>query len=131
MGVAMDGALPSRALKPVVAVGKSASVIDAVRAMVEHIVGAVVVLDDGRLAGVFTERDVVTRIVMKGLDPEKTCVAEVMTRNVATVRQTTDREEAMRIMVDKHIRHLPVVDAAGKVVAMLSMRHLLADNVEQ
>lgn len=125
----MEKSLPSRALKPVVGVGRGATVMDAIRAMVEKKVGAVVVLDGDRLLGVFTERDVVIRVVLERRDPEKTPVAEVMTSAVKTVSEDTDRKLARRMMIDNHIRHLPVVDAAGKVVAMLSMRHLLRAEV--
>jgi len=125
-----DSNLPIRALKPVVSVSKGATVMEAIQQMVDHIVGATVVLDDGRLVGVFTERDVVTRVVLKRRDPETTAVAEVMTQNPITVAPDTDRKDALRMMIDKHIRHLPVVEADGRVVAMLSMRHLLRADVD-
>jgi CBS domain-containing protein len=97
--------------------------------MVERNVGATIVLDDTRLVGVFTERDVVTRVVLKGRNPETTPVAEVMTTSVLTVREDADRSSVLRIMSDRHIRHLPVVNAEGGVVMMLSMRHLLRAEV--
>jgi CBS domain-containing protein len=103
--------------------------MDAVRAMVERNVGATVVLDEDRLVGVFTERDVVTRVVLKGRDPETTPVAEVMTTSVLTVREDADRSSVLRLMNENHIRHLPVVNAEGRVLAMLSMRHLLRAEV--
>jgi CBS domain-containing protein len=103
--------------------------MDAVRAMVERNVGATVVLDDTRLVGVFTERDVVTRVVLKRRNPETTPVAEVMTTDVLTVREDTDRSSVLRLMSERHIRHLPVVNAEGGVVMMLSMRHLLRAEV--
>jgi CBS domain-containing protein len=104
--------------------------MEAVRAMVGDNVGATVVLDGVRLAGVFTERDVVTRVVLRRLNPETTPVAEVMTRAVLTVREDTDRSTALRLMNENHIRHLPVVDVEGRVVTMLSMRHLLRAEVQ-
>jgi CBS domain-containing protein len=125
----MEKTLPKKALKPVVAIGKDATVMDAIRAMVEIRVGAVVVLDGERLLGIFTERDVVVRVVLEGRDPAKTRATDVMTSAVKTVREDTDRKLARRLMVDNHIRHLPVVNEAGKVVAMLSMRHLLRADV--
>jgi CBS domain-containing protein len=123
------GAPAKSARKPVVSVSKEATVMDAVRAMVERNVGATVVLDGGRLVGVFTERDVVTRVVLKSRNPEATPVAEVMTTSVRTVREDTDRSSVLRIMSENHIRHLPVVDAEGRVITMLSMRHLLRAEV--
>jgi CBS domain-containing protein len=115
--------------KPVLSVAKGATVMDAVRAMVERNVGATVVLDGTRLVGVFTERDVVTRVVLRRLNPETTPIAEVMTTKVLTVREDADRSSVLRLMSDHHIRHLPVVDSEGGVVTMLSMRHLLRAEV--
>jgi CBS domain-containing protein len=116
--------------KPVVSVPKGATVLEAVRAMVEHNVSAAVVLDGERLLGVFTERDVVKRVVLKKLPPETTPVGEVMTTSVVTVREDADRSSVLRLMADHHIRHLPVVGADGKVLTMLSMRHLLRAEVQ-
>jgi len=116
-------------LKPAVSVARTATVMETIRAMVAGNVSAVVVLEAGRLAGVFTERDVVVRVVLGALDADKTPVAEVMTRNPVTVREDADRSSVLRIMNERHIRHLPVVDAEGRVVAMLSMRHLLRAEV--
>ncbi len=125
----METTLPVHALKPVVAVASTATVMQAIHSMVDHNVGAMVVLDGGRLVGVFTERDVVTRVVLQRRDPETTKIAEVMTTSVTTVTQDTDRTAALRLMTERHVRHLPVVDAQGHVVAMLSMRHLLRADV--
>jgi CBS domain-containing protein len=124
-----EGTPATAVRKPVVSVAKGATVMDAVRAMVERNVGATIVLDDARLVGVFTERDVVTRVVLKGRNPETTPVAEVMTTSVLTVREDADRSSVLRIMSDRHIRHLPVLNAEGCVVMMLSMRHLLRAEV--
>ncbi|WP_394824174.1 CBS domain-containing protein [Pendulispora albinea] len=116
--------------RPVVSVPKDATVMDAVRAMVNRNVGAVVVLDGVQLLGVFTERDVVIRVVLEGLATETTPVAEVMTKSVVTVREDADRSSVLKLMADHHIRHLPVVDADGRVKTMLSMRHLLRAEVQ-
>jgi CBS domain-containing protein len=115
--------------KPAVSVPKNATVLDAIRAMVERNVGATVVLDGERLAGIFTERDVVTRVVLKELDPKTTSVASVMTTDVKTVREDADRSSILNLMSGHHIRHLPVIDAEGHVVTMLSMRQLLRAEV--
>jgi CBS domain-containing protein len=115
--------------RPVVSIAKDSTVMDAVRAMVDANVGATVILDAGRLLGVFTERDAVTRVLFKELDPAKTAVAEVMTRSVVTVREDADRSSVLKLMSEHHIRHLPVVDGEGRVLTMLSMRHLLRAEV--
>ncbi len=116
--------------KAVVSVPRSATVLDAAKAMVERNVGATIVVDEGRLVGVFTERDMLTRVVMKRLNPETTPVAEVMTKSVVTVREDADRSSVLRLMNEHHVRHLPVVDEQGRVVTVLSMRHLLRAAVQ-
>src|SRR6202035_744540 len=116
--------------RPVVSVPKNATVMDAVRAMVDNRVGATVILDDKRLLGIFTERDVVTRVALHMRNPETTPVAEVMTTKMVTVRENAERSTVLRLMSEHHIRHLPVVDAEGHVVTMLSMRHLLRAEVQ-
>lgn len=113
-----------------VSVGKGATVLDAVQAMVAAKHGAVVVQEGTQLLGVFTERDVVRRVVHKGLDPRTTPVAEVMTRQVITVREDADRSSVLKLMNEHHIRHLPVVDAQGKVLTIVSIRQLLRAEVQ-
>jgi CBS domain-containing protein len=88
----------------------SATVLEATRKMNQHKIGAVVVKDGERLAGIFTERDVLTRIVGSEQDPKVTYVAEVMTRDVICVPPTTDIDEASEIMRSRKIRHLPVCE---------------------
>jgi CBS domain-containing protein len=116
--------------RPVVSVPKDATVMDAVRAMANGRVSATVILDNGTLLGVFTERDVALRVVLKGLNAETTPVAEVMTKKVVTVREDTDRSTVLLLMNENHIRHLPVVDAEGHVKTVVSMRHLLRAEVQ-
>jgi CBS domain-containing protein len=113
-----------------VSVGKTATVLDAVRTMVDAKHSATVVLEGEKLLGVFTERDVVRRVVLKGLDPKTTPVAEVMTRQVITVREDDDRSSVLKLMNEHHIRHLPVVDAQGRVLTIVSMRQLLRAEVQ-
>jgi CBS domain-containing protein len=113
-----------------VSVGKAATVFETVQAMVEAKHGAAVVLEGSQLLGVFTERDVVRRVVLKGLDPKTTPVAEVMTRQVITVREDADRSSVLKLMNEHHIRHLPVVDAQGRVLTIVSIRQLLRAEVQ-
>ena len=70
------------------------------------------------------------RVVAEGRDPKTTAVEEVMTSPVQTIQKRTTGEEALRIMVQNHIRHLPVVDEMGQVQAMVSMRSLLEEQVQ-
>jgi CBS domain-containing protein len=119
------------ASKPAVTVPKNATVMEAVRTMLGARVGAAAVVDDGKLCGVFTERDVMARVVLEKRNPETTKVSEVMTPNVMTIQPDADPLDALHTMIEKHFRHLPVVDAQGKVVAILSMRHLMREHIDE
>lgn len=96
------------------------SVAEAVADMIHHRVGAVLVVDEGRLAGIFTERDVLRRVVGAGLDPRKAKVAEVMTSDLVTVTPGATVEEAMGIFTDRRCRHLPVVED-GRIIGVISI----------
>jgi len=114
----------------VVTVSRTASVLDAIQAMAGAKVGSVAIVDGNVLEGIFSERDVMLRVVAEGRDPKTTTVEEVMTSPVQTIQKRTTGEEALRIMVQNHIRHLPVVDEMGQVQAMVSMRSLLEEQVQ-
>jgi CBS domain-containing protein len=86
------------------------SVLDAVRAMNTHRIGALLVCADHRLVGIFTERDVLCRVVDQRRDPAATRVAEVMSTELVTVRPSTTVEEAMAVVTERRCRHLPVMD---------------------
>ncbi len=106
------------------------SVLEAVQVMAEEGVGAVAVVEDGRVRGIFTERDVMLRVVLKGLRPQDTRLSDVMTSPVETTTEDTAAEEVLSFMVERHIRHLPIVGSDGKLIAMLSVRNLLEHMVE-
>jgi CBS domain-containing protein len=109
----------------VVTVSPDTQIGDAARRMVEADVGAAMVVDEaGNLVGVISERDLM-RCVSDGTDPA-TPVSERMTRHVLTAAPDTNIPEAMALMVDGHFRHLPVVNADGHVIGMISMRDLMA-----
>lgn len=108
------------------AVPLDANVADAVRMMLSRHVGAVGVVDaEGRVAGIFTERDVLMRLALSGRDPASTPVREFMTTPVEMATLSTGPGEAMATMVERHYRHLPVADDNGKLLGMLSIRNLL------
>jgi CBS domain-containing protein len=88
-------------------------VIDAVRKMNEEHIGAVLVCENGEMVGIFTERDVLCRIVDEGRSPNDTRVVDVMTAEVASVRPETPVEDAMAIISERRFRHLPVVSDSG------------------
>jgi len=107
-----------------------ASVLDAVRTMDHDHVGAVVVVDNGSLRGIFSERDVMLRVVLPGRDPAATPVRDVMTTSVKTVTEAVTPEEASTVMLVEHLRHLPVLDVDGSVLGLLSIRALLEDRLQ-
>ena len=98
-----------------------ASVREAADRMRLRHVGAVLITKDGQLDGIFTERDMVYRVVAEGRDPERTLLAEVMTRNPDTIRLDTMAIDALRRMQDGGYRHLPVIDR-GRLVGIVSRR---------
>jgi CBS domain-containing protein len=111
----------------VVSIGPAANVLAAAELMNEHKIGALVVIDDsGKVAGMFTERDVLHRIVAKRLDPATTAVSAVMTTAVLCCRADTPLDEARAAMKNKRIRHLPVVDEKGSLVGLISIGDLNA-----
>ena len=108
------------------AVALDATVADAIRMMLRRHVGAVGVIDsEQRVAGIFTERDVLMKTSLSGRDPEHTAVREVMTTPVELATLATGPGVAMATMVERHYRHLPVVDDEGKLLGILSIRNLL------
>jgi CBS domain-containing protein len=113
------------------AVSPEASVADAIRTMLDRHVGAVAVVDsERRVAGIFTERDVLRKFALSGRDPESTPVRELMTTPVELATSETGSSEAFVTMVERHFRHLPVVDNSGKLLGMLSIRNLLEWRIE-
>jgi CBS domain-containing protein len=114
----------------VAAVRIEASVADAIRLMLDRRVGAVGVVDDeGLVAGIFTERDVLRKLSLSRLNPEVTPVRELMTTPVELATLATGPGEALSTMLERHFRHLPVVDNSGKLLGMLSIRNLLEQRI--
>ena len=116
---------------PPTVVTSTTTVLEAVEAMAKNRTGGCVVVDDGALKGLFTERDVMTKVVAKRLDPATVKIGEVCTRNLITGTPETPEHQALRTMIDGHFRHLPIVDGEGKLVGMLSLRKLLQHRVEE
>lgn len=98
----------------------SVTVTQAVQEMNRHRIGAILVMEGPKLAGIFTERDVLTRVVAAGLDPQTTPVVRVMTANVLSVQPETTVQQVMDIFAEKRCRHLPVMDA-GKLAGLVSI----------
>jgi CBS domain-containing protein len=115
---------------PLVTVSPDTTVMQAVRIMTEESIGAVAVTQNHRLVGMFSERDLMLRVVSKNEDPERVFIQDVMTSPVETIHRDSSADEALKLMLEKHIRHLPIVDRDGKLAGMISMRSLLHDKIE-
>ncbi len=104
---------------------------DAARRMIAHNVAAVLVVDDGdTLLGIFTERDLLRRVVAEGRDPDRTPVAVAMTKTPHIVAPSATVLEAMRIMQERHVRHLPVA-VDGRAVGVVSIRDFLGAELDE
>jgi len=115
----------------VAAVRVEVSAAEAIRLMLDRHVGAVGVIDsEGRVAGIFSERDVLRKLSLTRRDPEVTPVRELMTTPVELATTDTRPGEALAIMLERHFRHLPVVDNSGKLLGMLSIRNLLEQRID-
>jgi len=109
---------------PLFHIAPAATVRDAARTMSSNKIGAIAVLDAGKLVGIFSERDVLTRIVADGRNPDETLVDSVMTKDIIVAAPADDINDALQKMQDCNCRHLPVVHG-GRLVGMISIRDLL------
>jgi len=99
--------------------------------MLDRHVGAVAVIDENlRVAGIFTERDVLRRLSLGEHDPRKISVREIMTTPVEMATRATTAGEALATMVERHYRHLPIVDDDGRLLGMLSIRNVLQAQID-
>jgi CBS domain-containing protein len=115
----------------IVSVAPTASVLEAARLMNDRSVGGLLVVDDaGALLGIFTERDILRRVVAANLAPETTKVADVFTRDIVTTTPDTNIDECGAIMSGRRVRHLPVVDAQG-LHGVVTIGDLLAHRVSE
>jgi CBS domain-containing protein len=118
--------LAQKGSRVVVTVAKGETVLRAAQVMNEHRIGALVVLEGDQIAGMFTERDVLRRVVGEERAPAATKVEEVMTAEVACCAPQTPVEEARAAMKNQRIRHLPVVDGDGRLRGLVSIGDLNA-----
>lgn len=103
-----------------------ASVAEAIRVMLSCGVGGVAVLDDEHhVLGIFTERDVLVKLALSHRDPSTTPILDLMTTSVETAKADITAGEALSLMLERHFRHLPIVDDAGRLLGILSLRNLL------
>jgi len=114
--------------RPPVTVSRDATVVDAARQMKQRNVGSVLVLDAGRLAGIFTERDALFRVLAAGRDPATTTIGDVMTPQPQTMHPDEPFVRALRVMHEGKFRHLPVVEF-GRPLGVVSVRDALDDDL--
>lgn len=110
----------------VITIGREVFVLQATQIMNRHKIGALIVEDQGRVVGIFTERDVLRRVVAEQHDPATTKVGDVMTDKVVCVTVDTSLDDVRQIMKTRRIRHLPVVNPDQSIRAMLSIGDLNA-----
>lgn len=103
----------------------------ACKLMAEKSIGALLILDGSRVAGIFTERDVLIKVVGGGVDPDKTPVSQVMVKDPQTIRGAQSLAYALLMMMEGGYRHVPVVDDDGKAVGIVSSRDALGEDLER
>lgn len=110
--------------REIVSISPDASVFDAIKLMADRGIGALVVLEDGRLAGIVTERDYARKVILKGRSSQSATVREIMTTDVVTTSSKQSVDKCLNLVTDRRIRHLPVVDD-GQLVGIISIGDLV------
>ena len=126
----VSGILAHKKASTVWSIGPNAMVIDAIRLMDEKNVGALPVLDSGTLVGIVSERDYTRKVIVKGRSSKDTPVSDIMTKQILTVNPSDSVTECMRIMTDKRVRHLPVVEN-GALLGILSIGDLVKETISE
>jgi CBS domain-containing protein len=113
------------AKRPALTTEPNATIREVCQSLANEKVGALAVVHEGKLVGIISERDIIARVVARGRDPQETPVSEVMTTSVKTVKESASSRQALELMHEGRFRHLPLVDDAGQVLGMISIRDLL------
>ncbi len=116
--------LQGKAINALYTVSSDQTVLDALKLMADKNIGAVLVVDDGQLTGIFSERDYARKVILKDRSSGDTRISEVMTAEVITIEPNQRLEECMLIMSDRHIRHLPVVNN-GELLGIISINDVV------
>ena len=114
--------------RPLASIGPDATVLEALKLLAEHDIGALLVTEGGRLVGILSERDYARKVALQGRNSTDTPVREIMTEKVISVSPAQTTEDCMAIMTTKRIRHLPVLDS-GKLVGVLSIGDLVKETI--
>lgn len=115
--------------RPLVSAEKSMNVRAACRLMTEKHIGALLILEAGRIAGIFTERDALNKVLSANLDPDKATLEQVMVRDPQTIRADKPLAYALYMMAEGGFRHVPVVDESGAAIGMVSARDALGQDM--
>jgi CBS domain-containing protein len=115
--------------RPLVSVGPDDTVFTALTLLAEYDIGALVVLDRGKLVGIFSERDYARKIVLKGKASRDTLVREIMSDKVCCVTADETVEECMALMTEQRIRHLPILGEGDRVIGILSIGDLVKETI--
>lgn len=123
--------LEERPARAPLAVSPDDTVFSALELMAKHNIGAVLVMDDRQLAGIFSERDYARKIILVGKSSKDTMVREIMTEKILYARPEQTIDEAMALMTEKHIRHLPVLDTDKRVIGMVSIGDVVKETISE
>lgn len=123
--------LDERPARAALSVSPDDSVFAALELMAKHDIGAVLVMRDGQLAGIFSERDYARKIILVGKSSKETMVREIMTEKVLYARPEQTTNQAMALMTEKRIRHLPVLDSNQHVLGMISIGDVVKETISE
>lgn len=121
--------LRDKSRNAIFSVTSETTVYEALQQMAEKNIGAVLVIDEGNLTGIFSERDYARKGILQGRSSQSTLIKDVMTSKLITVSSEQKLEEAMLIMSEKHIRHLPVVDE-GELIGIISINDVVSSIIK-
>lgn len=124
----LEQLLAIKSLQQVITISPDATVFEALKVMDQHHIGALAVLDNGKLAGIFSERDYAREVALKGRTSKTTIIKEVMTIDVHAAKPDDTVESAMNVMSDNRIRHLPVLKD-GEMIGILSIGDLVKETI--
>lgn len=116
--------------KEVITVAPHRPVFDALVILAEYQIGALVVVENEKMVGIFSERDYAREVILKGRSSKTTEIYDVMTHNVVSGKPSDTVQDAMRVMTSRNFRHLPVVSDDGKVVGILSLGDLAKETIQ-